>query len=232
MKVFKFQQFEILQSKAVFRVGTDGVLLGALADVSKAKQLLEVGPGTGLISLMLSQRNKELMTTAVEINPDAVELCQQNFENAAFKDRLKVIHQDYKDFSSSQLFDMVVCNPPYFEENHSTKDKVARQKIELSFESLIETTSKIISNAGLFSVIIPANDRLPFEEICNQHQFYLNRNINIYGIVNGALKRNILEFSKLKKNIIEENFIIEDKPRQYSHQYLELTRDFHRFKGE
>ena len=79
MKPFRFQQFEIQQNADVFRVGTDAVLLGALANVSEAKNILEVGTGTGIISLMLAQRNREANILAIDINPEAVKISQENF---------------------------------------------------------------------------------------------------------------------------------------------------------
>ena len=90
MKPFQFKQFSIYQSKNVFRVGTDGVLLGAASTVSNATNILEVGTGTGLISLMLAQRNTEAQIEAIDINESAVELAAENFKNAPFKKRLAV----------------------------------------------------------------------------------------------------------------------------------------------
>jgi tRNA1Val (adenine37-N6)-methyltransferase len=74
MKPFRFKQFDILQSSDVFRVGTDAVLLGVLSDVMGAKQILEVGTGTGIISLMLAQRNPDANILAIDINSEAVNI--------------------------------------------------------------------------------------------------------------------------------------------------------------
>lgn len=230
MKSFKFKQFEIQQSKNVFRVGTDGVLLGALANINSASKVLEVGTGTGLISLMLAQRNSYAEFLGIDINEEAVNLTRSNFENSPFQVRLKNSHQDFKNFESDENFDLIVSNPPYFEESDSEKDKLARQTVELNFLQLISKSSKLLSENGILSVIIPSEVGSDFTKIANENQLFLIRQINIKGIENSKVKRLVLEFSLDEKKSEESEFIIEKSPRQYSDQYLELTKEFHVFK--
>lgn len=229
MKPFRFQKFDIIQHENVFRVGTDGVLLGALCQVENAQKILEVGTGTGLISLMLAQRNANAEITALDLNEDAVKLAQENFKNAPFSKRLQFFHQDFKTFESQKEYDFVVCNPPFFEENNSVKDILARQQVELTFRNLIEKASKILSSEGIFSVIIPSESVQEFENLAEDFDLYLVRKVNIFGIENGVLKRNVLEFSKKKSALETLDFTIEKSPRKYSDQYLELTKEFHVF---
>ncbi|PWW17094.1 MULTISPECIES: tRNA1(Val) (adenine(37)-N6)-methyltransferase [unclassified Chryseobacterium] len=230
MKPFTFKQFQIQQSKDVFRVGTDGVLLGALADVENASSVLEVGTGTGLISLMLAQRNLQAGFLGLDINEEAAKLTQLNFENSPFHARLKNSHQDFKTFETEDRFDLIVSNPPYFEESGSEKDKVARQTVELNFMQLISKAAELLSEKGIFSVIIPVEAGEVFISIGKENNLHLNRKANIRGIENAKAKRLILEFSLQEKEINESDFIIEKSPRQYSDQYLELTKEFHVFK--
>lgn len=229
MKPFKFKQFDIQQSKNVFRVGTDGVLLGALANITNASKVLEVGTGTGLISLMLAQRNPNAEFLGIDINDEAVNLTQFNFENSPFTSRLKNILQDFKTFKTEEKFDLIVSNPPYFEASDSEKDKIARQTVELNFSQLISKSSTLLSENGIFSVIIPVEVGDGFIEICKENQLFLIRKIDSKGIENSKTKRLILEFSLTEKVLEESEFIIEKSPRQYSDQYLELTKEFHVF---
>ncbi|KYH04384.1 tRNA (adenine-N(6)-)-methyltransferase [Chryseobacterium cucumeris] len=230
MKLFTFKQFEIQQSKDVFRVGTDGVLLGALADVENASSILEVGTGTGLISLMLAQRNLQAEFLGLDINDAAAKLTQLNFENSPFQARLKNSHQDFKTFETEDRFDLIVSNPPYFEESGSEKDKIARQTVELNFMQLISKAAELLSEKGMFSVIIPVEAGEVFISIGKENKLHLNRKVSIRGIENAKAKRLILEFSSQVKEVNESDFIIEKSPRQYSDQYLELTKEFHVFK--
>ena len=231
MKPFKFKQFEIQQSADVFRVGTDGVLLGALANINVAENVLEVGTGTGLISLMLAQRNLNANFLGIDINEEAVNLTKLNFQNSPFHLRLKNSLQDFKNFETHEKFDLIVSNPPYFEVNSSDKDILARQTVELNFQQLISKSSKLLSEKGILSVIIPFEVGDYFIEIARENQLFLNRKINIYGIENSKIKRLVLEFSQIEKALEESDFIIEKSPRKYSDQYLELTKEFHVFKG-
>lgn len=230
MKPFHFQQFSIQQSKEVFRVGTDGVLLGVLADVFNKNKILEIGCGTGIISLIIAQRNPKAEIFAFDIDDNAVELAKINFENSPFAERLKVEKADFNEFKTENLFDLIICNPPYFEANSSEKDILARQKVALNFEDLIKNASKFLIKSGTFSVIIPAGEFENFHKIAIENELHLKKKIEIFGIEGGVLKRVILEFSKteFKTEIIQ--FIIEKSPRKYSNAYLKLTKDFHLFE--
>lgn len=231
MKPFTFKNFEIQQSKDVFRVGTDGVLLGALADVENASEVLEIGTGTGLISLMLAQRNDQAVFLGLDINEAAVQLTKTNFEHSPFHTRLKNIHQDLKNFETEKKFDLIISNPPYFEESGSEKDKLARQTVELNFKQLITASAKLLANYGILSVIIPAEAGDDFIKTALENTLFLKRKVNIKGIENSKTKRLVLEFSSIKSIPEASDFVVEKSPRQYSDQYLELTREFHVFRS-
>ena len=230
MKPFQFQKFTIQQDENVFRVGTDGVLLGAFCDVSEKGNVLEIGTGTGLISLMMAQRNTFAKISAIDINKNAVKLASENFRNSPFAKNLKVELKDFKNFETEEKYDLVVCNPPFFEENNSGKDVLARQQVELNFKNLIEKSAEIITENGILSIIIPSESASEIESLAQKFKFYLIKKINIYGIEGGNLKRNILEFSFAQKPIKITDFVIEKSPRKYSEQYLELTKEFHVFR--
>ncbi|MDR2206568.1 MAG: methyltransferase [Flavobacteriaceae bacterium] len=226
---FRFRQFEILQSEKVFKVGTDGVLLGVLCSCEKAKNILEIGSGTGLISLMIAQRNPAAKISAIDIDEHACKLASRNFENSPFKTRLKSFHQDFKTFNPQETFDFIVSNPPYFDINASKKNVLARQTLELDFRDLISGAAKHLSETGVFSVIVPNESYKKFIEIAEEFQFYLIRKINIIGIEGGKTKRLILEFSKQKSHTAETDFVVREKSKKYSSEYIDLTKKFHNF---
>ena len=195
MKTFRFQQFDILQNSDVFRVGTDAVLLGTLANVSEAKNILEVGTGTGIISLMIAQRNPEAKILAIDINSDAVVVSQTNFSNSPFFDRINSQLQDFKNFETEEKFDLIISNPPYFEINSSEKDILARQRLELNFLDLIIKSSQLLSENGLFTVIIPIDSEKEFTKICFNNNLFLQRKVSIKGIKSSEPKRLVLEYA-------------------------------------
>ncbi|KFC18724.1 tRNA1(Val) (adenine(37)-N6)-methyltransferase [Chryseobacterium sp. FH1] len=229
MKPFRFQQFDIQQNADVFRVGTDAVLLGSLANVFEAKKVLEVGTGTGIISLMIAQRNPEAQILAIDINSEAVNISQTNFINSPFFDRIKSQLQDLKNFDTEEKFDLIISNPPYFEINSSEKDILARQRLELNFSDLVKKSSQLLSENGLFTVIIPIGSEKEFNQICFNNNLFLQRKVSIKGIKTSEPKRLVLEYSFTKSETVIENFVIEKSPRVYSDEYLELTKDFHQF---
>ncbi|AMR42531.1 MULTISPECIES: tRNA1(Val) (adenine(37)-N6)-methyltransferase [Elizabethkingia] len=226
MKPFVFKQFEILQDKEVFRVGTDGVVLGALCNGEGVARALEVGCGTGLISLMLAQRFSSAVFDALDINTKAVEIAGQNFSNSPFANRLNVVEINYNDFESVEKYDLIVSNPPYFESD-SSKDLIARHQVLLSFQQLIYKSARLISDTGILSVIIPCDDAENFITIAEDNNLHLIRKIDIYGIKGGKLKRNILEFSRKLSELVLEELVLEKEKRIYSDEYRELTKDFH-----
>ncbi|WP_379966095.1 tRNA1(Val) (adenine(37)-N6)-methyltransferase [Epilithonimonas sp. UC225_85] len=229
MRPFRFQKFDIQQNADVFRVGTDAVLLGALANVSEAKNVLEVGTGTGIISLMIAQRNPEAKILAIDINVEAVNISQTNFSNSPYSDRVKSQLQDFKNFETEEKFDLIISNPPYFEINSSEKDILARQKLELNFGDLIQKSSQLLSENGLFAVIIPVDSEKEFTQICSENNLFLQRKVSIKGIKTSVPKRVVLEYAFKESEIKAENFVIEKAPRVYSEEYLALTKDFHQF---
>lgn len=209
-------------------MGTDAVLLGALVSAG-GKVVLEVGCGTGIVSLMMAQRNPEARITAIDINPEATALAEKNFLASPFADRLSAQCFDFKLFESNRDFNQIISNPPYFEPNSSEKDVLARQRKELDFSDLVRCSVAVLAPDGLLSLILPAESFEAFIAETKAAGFYLIRKIDIYGIKNGPLKRCILELSLKAGRAVSETFIIEKSPRIYSDQYLECTAAFHVF---
>jgi tRNA1Val (adenine37-N6)-methyltransferase len=229
MKPFQFQQFTINQSKNVFRVGTDAILLGTLAFVENSKKILEIGTGTGVVSLMIAQKNQNAEILAIDIDYEAFRLASENFENSPFHRRLKAKHQDFKHLEFPEKFDLIISNPPYFEENNSSKDVLARQQRELSFRSLIKKSVEFLDRPGTFAVIIPFESGSLFEEICNENQLYLQKRTTVYGMKNSKPKRLILKFGFENKKPEETEIVVEKSTRNFTEEYLELTKEFHLF---
>lgn len=227
MKNFRFKEFQIAQNSKVFRVGTDGVLLGALANATHAHCGLEVGSGTGLISLMLAQRFPHLSILAIDIDEAAANLTKLNFSASPFSQRLQSAHMDFNNFKGTEKFDFIFSNPPYFKAEIS-KDFIARQQASLDFKRLISNARKVISENGTLAVILPSESADEFVSLAKEKGFYCSRIVEIYGIAGGVLRRKLLEFTLHKNEKFKlETFIIEKSERVYSEQYVEVTKDFH-----
>lgn len=158
---FKFKQFTVYQDRCAMKVGTDGTLLGAWTDVTKSRTILDIGTGTGLIALMLAQRSLTTQITAIDIDIDSVMQAESNVALSPWCDRVKVFCSSLQDFNGSG-YDTIVSNPPYFVNSlkcpngHRT---LARHTASLSYKDLFDGVTRMLSDDGEFSVIIPFDCR-------------------------------------------------------------------------
>ncbi|TLX76026.1 methyltransferase [Labilibacter sediminis] len=230
---FSFKEFIVHQDKTAMKVGTDGVLLGAWANCDKAKKILDIGSGTGLISLMLAQRTENAAIDAIEIDDSAFGQMQQNFELSPWKNRLTSIHMDFKHYSttSGNKYELIVSNPPFFInslKNECNKKSLARHTDSLSFAELISGIDMLLAENGIFCVILPATEKSSFIELAKTSGLNLTRCLYIKPTPSKPAKRILMEFSLSKSVCIEEEIIIEDSGRHgYSNEYKELTKDFY-----
>ncbi|MDP2542825.1 tRNA (adenine-N(6)-)-methyltransferase [Tenacibaculum discolor] len=236
MKPFQFKEFAVHQDKTAMKVGTDAVLLGAwcnLGDFPDA--MLDVGSGTGVISLMLAQRSDAMTIDAVEVDGDAYEQTVENFEQSDWGDRLFCYNASFVEFAEEmseeeEEYDIIVSNPPFYTDNYETED-LARNKARftssLSFEELLKGVSEILSENGRFSTIIPFKEEADFIKLAKKHNLYLNRVCRVKGNPTSEIKRSLLELSFTESSIQEEELIIETKRHQYTDAYINITKDFY-----
>lgn len=218
------------------KVGTDGVLLGAWTSLEHAPDsVLDVGSGTGVISLMIAQRTKDTQIDAIEINEKACQECIQNFENSSWNDRLFCYHASFEDFvqemMGEQTYDLIISNPPFYTTNYKTTDEnknKARFEDALPFSELLQGVSGLLSEKGVFSVIIPHSEEKIFIDLANKHQLFPQKITHVKGTPNSSIKRSLIAFSQYQKNsCITDTLIIEVARHQYTNQYTELIKDFY-----
>lgn len=229
---FQFKQFKINQQNVAMKVGTDGVLLGAWANIENAENILDIGTGTGLIALMLAQRC-DAKIKAIEIDKDAFNQAKQNVENSKWKNRISVENISLQEFAKNenQKFDLIVCNPPFFEHNaqiESLQRTTARQTLTLSFEELIENSCKVLAKNGKLCLILPFNEYENIQNIAQRNKLFLNTTLKIKPLKTKDFKRVLLEFGFQKLEYFENIFVIETEKRHvYTEEYIELTKDFY-----
>jgi tRNA1Val (adenine37-N6)-methyltransferase len=164
--IFRFKKFSVKQSEALMKVGTDGVLLGAAVTCYNPQRVLDIGTGTGLISLMIAQRCNA-MIAAVDINPEAIDLATKNFLNSDWSSRLKAINIPIQEFSTLEKFDLIVSNPPYFNAGNAAPIKgraIARHDSELTLADLLSAIKRLLQESGLAAIIYPALQKDSFEQ--------------------------------------------------------------------
>ena len=232
---FKFKQFTIYQEKTAMKVGTDGILLGAWADVYDTQKCLDIGTGTGLISLILAQKSK-VFIDAIEIENEAFEQAKENISKSNFEKQIKVFFTDFQSFfkKNKTKYDVIISNPPYFKNSLKSNiqaRKLARHNDTLSFEDILEGTSKLLNNNGIFYLILPYSEKDFFIKKAEFFKLFLQKATNVQAIKNKKYKRILLAFGKEKQTEIRENNIaIKDENNiNYTSEFKNLTKDLYLF---
>ena len=226
---FRFKQFAVEQDDVAMKVGSDGVLLGAWAACDGAKRILDIGTGTGLIALMLAQRNAEAQIHAVEIDETATRRARANFDISPWTERLEVEQTAVQHYSPSEKFDLIISNPPYFVDSLQCPDAkrtTARHTQDLTFEELDRAVCRLLAEDGIFALILPVNE---FEKYLSLTQLHLVRRCDVHPTTGAAVKRVMAEFAKSKTATLTlENITIEQERRgDYTDEYRALTKEFY-----
>ncbi len=235
-KPFQFKEFTIHQDKTAMKVGTDGVLLGAWSSVENYPDtILDIGAGTGVISLMLAQRCDAMTIDAVELDENAYEQTVQNFENSDWGDRLYGYNASFQEFANeiaeeNETYDLIVSNPPFYTDDFETEDTArnkARFTSALSFDNLLEGVLKILGENGVFATIIPYKEEADFIKLAEKNNLFLHRVCHVRGTATTEVKRSLLEFSLHSKEQLTTELTIEISRHQYTQEYINLTKDFY-----
>ncbi|MBA10330.1 MAG: tRNA (adenine-N(6)-)-methyltransferase [Flavobacteriaceae bacterium] len=232
-KPFQFKQFKVHQDRCAMKIGTDSVILGAHTSLKrKPKSVLDIGAGTGILSLMLAQRCDSDIIDAVEIDDNAFEQCTNNFEDSPWNDRLFCYHTSLEDFTAevSDSYDLIITNPPYYSEDYKSANPqrdLARFQDALPFANLLECVSKLLHKTGTFSIIIPFEEEDELKRLALNYGLFANDILRIKGHASALLKRSIIEFSFVKSNCNLNTLVIEKKRHQYTADYIKLTKKFY-----
>ncbi|CAN1549463.1 COG4123 Predicted O-methyltransferase [Flavobacteriaceae bacterium] len=234
MSKFSFKQFSVEQDQTAMKIGTDGVLLGAWTPIENNPfSILDIGTGTGIIALMLSQRSNAQQIDALEIDDDAYEQAVDNFENSPWSDRLFCFHAGLDEFveEPEDEYDLIVSNPPFYTEDYKTENEqrdLARFADAMPFEDLIEAAALLLSENGIFSVIIPFKEEEKFIALANEYELYPIKITRVKGTPTSEIKRSLIAFVRDENAIILTDVLtIETARHIYTPEYTELTKDFY-----
>lgn len=215
------------------KIGTDGVLLGAWTPLENTPySIMDIGAGTGIIALMLAQRSTAEQIDAMEIDDDAYEQAVDNFENSPWGDRLFCYHAGLDEFMEEpeDEYDLIVSNPPFYTEDYTSGDEQrdkARFTASLPFEDLIEAAALLLSDNGIFSVIIPFKEEENFIALAKEFDLFPFKITRVKGTPTTDIKRSLLAFSRDERQIVTDELIIETARHEYTPEYIALTKDFY-----
>ena len=229
---FIFKQFSIKQERTAFKVGTDGVLLGASADLSGATNILDIGTGTGLIALMLAQRSKAEIT-ALEPEEGSFIQATENIKDSPWNERITVFKYDLQAFTklTNLKFDILITNPPYFRDSLLNPDdakSASRHTCSLSSYDILDASTNLLTVDGSLQLILPYAEGTLFIAEASQFGFFCTRIIKIKPFPTGGIIRLIMKFERIKKPVSESFITIETGTRHaYTEEYKEVTKDFY-----
>lgn len=228
---FQFKQFTVWHDKCAMKVGTDGVLLGAWASVQNAHKILDVGTGTGLVALMLAQRSlPDADIIALEIDEAAAGQARENVTRSPWKERVEVVQADFRYYQSSDKFDVIVSNPPYFVDSLECPDQqrnAARHNDSLAYEELLEGVAGLLAEDGAFTIVIPADVADRVKMIAATKNLYAVRQLNVITKPGGIPKRTLITFTFSNQECVFEELLTELARHQYSEKYIALTREYY-----
>lgn len=253
-RLFSFKKFSVNQDQCAMKIGTDSVLLGAWTSIEKRpSSILDIGAGTGILSLMLAQRSAALPVSievidAIEIDDKAYEQCVDNFEQSQWSDKLFCYHASLEEFTNEieDKYDLIVSNPPFYspslaspslpkgENPMSDARKTARFQDAMPFKHLLKSVSKLLEVNGIFSVIIPFKEENHFILLASKFKLFPNKILHVKGNPLSEIKRSLIEFSFReptcsagRSNVKINELIIEIERHQYTEDYINLTKDFY-----
>ncbi len=231
---FKFKKFTINQDKCAMKVCTDACLFGAyVADVKPSgKNFLDIGTGTGLLPLMLAQKQETAEIDAVEIDAAAAEQAKDNVESTVWADRITVVNKDILNFNSGKLYDCIISNPPFYEGDLQSADNaknVSKHDTSLNLSQIIKFVDRNLTADGSFAVLLPYARVEYFIEEAKKSGFNISRTVLVKQTIKHKFFRGILFFGRQQTAPINSEIIIRDAEHNYTAAFTALLKDYYLF---
>ena len=230
MSVFKFKHFSVKQSDSAMKVGTDALILGAFIEASEKCQALDIGCGTGVLSLMIAQQNNSAQITAIDIDEASVQEANVNFKNSQWSKRLIAFQNDFLEHDFTEQFDLIVSNPPYFSttnENTDTRKAQARHVSSLEIKPFLEKVNSLLLPNGDFWIIIPFYDVSLWTHQAEVNDLFVTRRVDVIGKEGNEPIRSILKFAHSSEFVNRTSFCIRKLDNSYTEEYKAITKEYH-----
>jgi tRNA1Val (adenine37-N6)-methyltransferase len=227
---FLFKQFAVAHDKCAMKINTDGVLLGAWKDVSEATNILDIGTGSGVIALMMAQKNSHANIDAIDIDEEAFEQAKENFGHSKWSNRLSALHCALQDFFSAKKYDVIISNPPYFIADYKSADSgknTARHGITLDYETLIISVTGLLTANGKALVAIPAFNFSIFESLANAQNLFVVELAEVIALEGKAPYLALIQLERSKNIPVKSAIQIQTRNGDFTAEYKALTRDFY-----
>ena len=228
--MFQFRHFTIRQNRCAMKVGTDGVLLGAWAELPERGRVLDIGTGTGLLALMAAQRSPDCRVTAVEVDATAAEQARENVAASPWAHNINIICTDVRHFQGDERYDCILSNPPYYDGTLLPPDAAratARHTDALSYEELAVSVSRLLAPEGTFSVVLPTENTERLITACAARNLYLEALTDVSTTASKPPRRTLLRFSRRNTRTATNHLLLMEKDGKRSVEYAKLTEVFY-----
>ena len=232
-KPFQFKQFSISQEHAAMKVGTDSIMLGSWATVKKTDKVLDIGTGTGLLSIMLSQKvDGKCAIDAIEIDQEAIIDAKLNLRNSPWPTSIKIQKISLQEYQPANLYDLIICNPPFYmgkQSSDSARNKARNAADSLDLITLLQKSSALLRENGKLCIVIPSEIAENSKHEAKKFNLQVSKIVNVRSKPIKPVNRTLLEFKKTSKAIesIKNELCIEMENGSYSTEFKDLTRDFY-----
>lgn len=230
---FRFKQFTIHQDRCGMKVSTDACIQAAWAPIQQhVKLVLDIGAGTGLLSLMLAQRNNSILIDAIELDEAAAEQAKENVAASPWAGRINVMQGGVKNYSFTTMYDMVICNPPFFINSLQSEEAQrnnARHDVALRQEDLLEVIDKCTNEEGYAVIMLPPVEHTVWQQLCEKNGWYLVQKLEVQPRAGKEANRIIGVYIRTKAALRSETLSIKNADNSYTEAFTELLRPFYLF---
>ena len=212
------------------KVNTDGVLLGAWTDVDGAEAILDIGTGTGVIALMMAQRNAAAIIDAIDIDADAFAQANENFTSSQWHDRLCAYHTSLQNYFPDKKYDFIISNPPYFVDDYKTEDhqrNIAKHSISLSYQELVSGISHLLSDNGSAALVLPAFNLQLFESLASEQKLFVTKLTEVIAVKGKSPYLVLIKLGRKQIKYSKSSIVIQNEEGIFTNEYKGLTKDFY-----
>ena len=230
---FTFKQFRIDQDACAMKVSTDACIQGAWTPVDNSTaNVLDIGTGTGLLSLMLAQRNECIYIDAIEIDVTAAEQAKANISESKFAARIDIVQGDVMDYSFSKQYDLIICNPPFFQNSllgDNPSRNIARHTLTLRYADVISVMKNVLKNDGYLSILLPHSELSCWEVLIQEQKVSCNAMLFIHPMIDKPANRVVCICSFLPTETEVHHLYIKDIKGVYTKEFIELMAPYYLF---
>ncbi|MEE2002734.1 methyltransferase [Alkalimonas sp. MEB108] len=228
---FQCKQFFIGHQHCAMKVGTDALLLGAWARIPASGNLLDIGCGSGILSLMLAQRTEgRRPITALDLDAGAVQQSRSNVAASPWPATIQVLEQDILTYQPAERYSLLLCNPPYFHQALPARDparQLARHSDSLPWPHLLQHAAQLACDDADFALVIPDASATMLLQAGAEAGWQLKRWCRVQPSPQKAVRRALLQLSRQPAVPEHSQLCIQQHDGQYSEAYRQLLKDFY-----